>query len=75
MDDPVAVGFAYTVEASSPKDQSGQMQCWQERHTSWCASLALATSQEKALARTGRRAPSPRINALDEHQAGQDTLA
>src|SRR5438128_10844102 len=31
MDDPVAVGFAYTVEQSA-KDQSGQMQCWQERH-------------------------------------------
>jgi transposase len=71
MDDPVAVGFAYTVEQSA-KDQSGQMQCWQERHLV-VRSLALATGQEKHLRERVARAVAA-INALDERKQGKTLL-
>jgi transposase len=71
MDDPVAVGFAYTV-AQSAKDQSGQRPCWQERHLV-VRSLALATSQEKHWRERVARAVAA-INARDERKQGKTLL-
>jgi transposase len=68
MDDPVAVGLAYTV-AQSAKDQSGQLPCWQERHLV-VRSLAFAPSQEKHVRAQGARAVAA-INALDERKQGK----
>jgi transposase len=71
MDDPVAVGFAYTVEQSA-KDQSGQMQCWQERRLV-VRSLAWATSQEQHVRERVARAVAA-LNARDERQQGKTRL-
>ena len=70
-DDPVAVGFTDTV-AQSAKDQSGQMQCWQERRLV-VRSLAWAASQEKRLRERVARAVAE-INALDERKQGKKRL-
>jgi len=70
-DDPVAVGFTYAVD-QSVKDQSGQMQCWQERRLV-VRSLALAASQEKRLRERVARAVAE-INALDERKQGKKRL-
>src|SRR6266699_3288488 len=71
MDDPVAVGFEDTVEQRA-QDQSGQMQCWQERRLV-VRSLAFAASQEKALRQRAARAVAE-INALDERKQGKKLL-
>src|SRR2546427_1193030 len=70
-DDPVAVGFAYTVEQSA-EDQSGQMQCWQERRLV-VRSLALAARKEKSMRERVARAVAE-INALDERKQGKKLL-
>src|ERR671931_288698 len=70
-DDPVAVGFTDTV-AQSAKDQSGQMQAWQERRLV-VRSLAWAASQEKRLRERVARAVAE-INALDERKQGKKRL-
>ena len=67
-DDPVAMGFVYTVELSAP-DQSGQSHTWQERRLV-VRSLAFATSQEKHLRQRVARAVTE-INALDERKQGK----
>jgi len=67
-DDPVAVGFASTVELSAP-DQSGQPQTWQERRVV-VRSLAFAASQEKHVRQRVARAVAA-INALDERKQGK----
>ena len=70
-DDPVAVGFEDTVEQRA-QDQSGQMQCWQERRLV-VRSLAFAASQEKSLRQRAARAVAE-INALDERKQGKKLL-
>ena len=70
-DDPVAVGFAYTVEQRA-EDQSGQMQCWQERRLV-VRSLALAASKEKSMRERVARAVAE-ITALDERKQGKKLL-
>ena len=70
-DDPVAIGFVYTVELSAP-DQSGQAHTWQERRLV-VRSLALAASQEKHLRQRVERAVTE-INALDERKQGKQRL-
>jgi transposase len=67
-DDPVALGFVYTVELSAP-DQSGQSPTWQERRLV-VRSLAFAASQEKHLRQRVARAVTE-INALDERKPGK----
>ena len=69
--DPVALGFAYTVELSAP-DQSGQVRTWQERRLV-VRSLALAASQEKSLQQRVARAVTA-LNALDERKQGKPRL-
>jgi transposase len=69
--EPVAVGFAYTVELSS-KDQSGKVQQWQERRLV-VRSLALAESQAAGLLQRAARAVAE-INALDERKQGKKRL-
>jgi transposase len=71
-DDPVAIGFAYTVELSAP-EQSGQARTWQERRLV-VRSLALAASQEKSLHQRVTRAVTE-INALDARQQGKPRLS
>ena len=66
--DPVALGFAYTVERSAP-DQSGQICTWHERRLV-VRSLAFATSQAKHLRQRITRAVTE-INALDERKQGK----
>jgi len=70
-DEPVALGFVYTVELSAP-DQSGQAHTWQERRLV-VRSLALAASQEKHLRQRVERAVTE-INALDERKQGKQRL-
>ena len=70
-DDPVAIGFTYTVELSAP-DQSGQFQTWQERRLV-VRSLAFAASQEKHLRHRVARAVAA-LNALDERQQGKQRV-
>ena len=67
-DDPVAMGFVYTVELSAP-DQSGQSHTWQERRLV-VRSLAFATPQEKHLRQRVARAVTE-LNALDERKQGK----
>ena len=67
-DDPVAIGFVYTVELSAP-DQSGQSRTWHERRLV-VRSLAFATTQEKHLRQRVARAVTE-INALDERKQGK----
>lgn len=67
-DDPVAIGFAYTVELSAP-DQSGQSRTWQE-HRLVVRALAFAASQEKSVRPRVARAVAE-LNALDERQQGK----
>jgi transposase len=67
-DDPVAMGFVYTVERSA-SDQSGQSHTWQERRLV-VRSLAFATSQEKHLQQRVARAVTE-INVLDERKQGK----
>ena len=67
-DDPVAMGFTYTVELSAP-DQSGQTRTWQERRLV-VRSLALAASQEKSLHQRVTRAVTE-LNALDARKQGK----
>ena len=66
--DPVALGFAYTVERSAP-DQSGQICTWHERRLV-VRSLAFATSQAKHLRQRITRAVTE-SNALDERKQGK----
>src|SRR5215217_270008 len=70
-DDPVALGFAYTVELSAPA-HSGQTSTWHERRLV-VRSLACATSQEKPLRQRVARAVTE-INALDERKQGKPRL-
>jgi transposase len=70
-DDPVAIGFAYTVALSAP-DQSGQSRTWQERRLV-VRSLAFAASQEKHVRQRVARAVTA-INALDERKQGKPRL-
>src|SRR5437867_9966034 len=67
-DEPVAIGFVYTVALSAP-DQSGQPRTWQERRLV-VRSLAFAASQEKHLRQRVARAVTE-INALDERKQGK----
>jgi transposase len=67
-DDPVALGFVYTVELCAP-DQSGQSRTWQERRLV-VRSLAFATTQEKHLRQRVARAVTE-INALDARKQGK----
>src|SRR2546422_513363 len=69
--DPVAIGFAYTVELSA-LDQAGQTRTWQERRLV-VRSLAFATSQEKSLRQRVARAVTE-INALDERKQGKQRV-
>ena len=71
-DDPVAVGFEYTVELSAP-DHAGQAQTWQERRLV-VRSLALAERQEQSLRQRVARAVMA-INALDARKQGKPCLA
>src|SRR6266446_5709260 len=71
MDDPIAVGFEDTVEQRA-QDQSGQMQCWQERRLV-VRSLAFAASQEQSRRQRAARAVAE-INALDERKQGKKLL-
>jgi transposase len=70
-DDPVAVGFEYTIEQSG-QDKSGQIQTWQERRLV-VRSLALAKSQEKGLRQRVASAVKE-INTLDERKKGKKPL-
>jgi len=70
-DDPVAMGFAYTVELSAP-DQSGQSRTWQERRLV-VRSLAWAARQEKSLRQRVARAVTD-LDALDERKQGKPRL-
>jgi transposase len=70
-DDPVAMGFVYTVELSAP-DQSGQSHTWQERRLV-VRSLAFATTQEKHLRQRVARAVTE-INALDARKQGKQRV-
>jgi transposase len=70
-DDPVAIGFEYTVERSAP-DHSGQTRTWQERRLV-VRSLAFAASQEQRLRQRVARAVTE-INALDERRQGKPRL-
>jgi transposase len=70
-DDPVALGFVYTVELSAP-DQSGQSQTWQERRLG-VRSLAWAARQEQSLRQRVARAVTER-NALDKRKQGKTRL-
>jgi transposase len=70
-DDPVAIGFAYTVELSA-SDQAGQTRTWQERRLV-VRSLACATSQEKSLRQRGARAITE-MNAREERKQGKQPL-
>jgi transposase len=70
-DDPVAMGFVYTVELSAP-DQSGQSHTWHERRLV-VRSLAFAASQEKHLRQRVARAVTE-INALDERKQGKQRM-
>jgi len=71
-DDPVALGFAYTVELSAP-DQSGQARTWHERRLV-VRSLAFATTQEQHLRQRVARAVTE-INALDERKQGKQPFS
>ena len=66
--DPVATGFAYTVELSAV-DHAGQPHTWQERRLV-VRSLALAVRQEQSLRQRVARAVME-INALDERKQGK----
>jgi transposase len=70
-DDPVALGFVYTVELSAP-DQSGQSQTWQERRLG-VRSLAWAARQEQSLRQRVARAVTE-LNALDKRKQGKTRL-
>ena len=70
-DDPVAMGFAYTVELSAP-DQSGQPQTWQERRLV-VHSLAWAARQEQSLRQRVAHAITE-FNALDKRKQGKTRL-
>ena len=70
-DDPVALGFTYTVELSAP-DQAGQSQTWHERRLV-VRSLAGAARQEQSLRQRVARAVTE-INALDKRQQGKPRL-
>jgi transposase len=69
--EPVAMGFAYTVELSAP-DQAGQVRTWQERRLVVRA-LAFAASQEKSLRQRVTRAVTA-LDALDERKQGKPRL-
>jgi len=70
-DDPVALGFTYTVELSAP-DQAGQPQTWQERRLV-VRSLAWAARQEQSLRQRVARAVTE-LNALDKRKQGKPRL-
>ena len=70
-DDPVAVGFAYTLEQSG-QDQAKQEQHWPERRLV-VRSLRLAASQEQSLRARVERAVTE-IKALDERKQGKKVL-
>jgi transposase len=71
-DEPVAMGFAYTVDLSA-LDQSGQSQAWQERRLV-VRSLALAARQEQSLRQRVARAVTE-LNALDNRKQGKPRLS
>jgi transposase len=66
--DPVAHGFAYTVELSA-LDHAGQPHTWPERRLV-VRSLAWATRQEQSVRQRVARAVTE-INALDERKQGK----
>ena len=70
-DDPVAMGFVYTVELTAP-GQSGQSHTWHERRLV-VRSLAFATTQEKHLRQRVARAVTE-INALDARKQGKQRV-
>src|SRR5919198_2547187 len=70
-DDPVAIGFEYTVELSA-LEHAGQTQTWQERRLV-VRSLAFAASQETSLRQRVARAVTE-LNALDERKQGKPRL-
>jgi transposase len=70
-DEPVAIGFEYTVALSAP-DYSGQPRTWQERRLV-VRSLALAACQEQSLRHRVARAVTE-INALDTRKQGKPLL-
>jgi transposase len=70
-DDPVAIGFEYTIELSAP-EPSGQTRTWQERRLV-VRSLAWAARQEQSLRQRVARAVME-INALDERKQGKPRL-
>ncbi|HEY5871060.1 MAG TPA: hypothetical protein VI542_36740 [Candidatus Tectomicrobia bacterium] len=70
-DEPVAMGFAYTV-ARSAMDQSGQSRTCQERRRV-VRSLAFAAGQEKHLRQRVARAVTE-IDALDKRKQGKPRL-
>ena len=70
-DDPVAMGFAYTVELSAPA-QSGQSQTWQERRLV-VRSLAWAARQEQSLRQRVACAVTE-LNVLDKRKQGKTRL-
>jgi hypothetical protein len=70
-DDPVAIGFEYTVERSAP-DHSGETRTWQERRLV-VRSLAFAASQERRMRQRVARAVTE-INALHERRQGKQRL-
>jgi len=67
-DEPVAIGFEYTIELSAP-EPSGQPRTWQERRLV-VRSLALAARQEQSLRDRVARAITE-INAPDERKQGK----
>ncbi len=70
-EDPVAIGFEYTVEQST-QDKNGKSQTWQERRLV-VRSLAFAESQEKNLRQRAASAVK-QINQLDERKKGKKPL-
>lgn len=66
--DPVAIGFAYTVEVRALA-HAGQTQAWQERRLV-VRSLAFAARQEQRLRQRVARAVTA-LNALDERKPGK----
>src|SRR5262249_7059054 len=69
--EPVATGFAYTVELSAV-DHAGQPHTWQERRLV-VRSLALAARQEQSLRQRVARAVME-INALDKRKQGKPRM-
>lgn len=70
-EDPIAVGFQYSVEVSG-KDHSGKVQTWDERRLV-VRSLSFAKKEEKSLRERINRAQSE-IKSLNERKQGKPVL-